>query len=150
MSTGEQERRVAHRLRIAAAAVLLLAYILPVVVLPTLHGLVELVESTSCAACTDRAPRDASPSWEAVCCCAGAPCSEPGHRHHNHPVHDARHCTLCSSVSATQALIGDAATGLAPIDTTFVSFLVQGEDAPASRAPLVEVARGPPLFAAIS
>jgi hypothetical protein len=122
----------------------LLVYVLPTVVLPAVHAADELIEIRSCPACEEPPlPAIDGPSVGAECTVTG--CSNPSHRHHNHPLHDSLHCTLCLTAGAVVVVDRPAPGVELPLMEAVAAALLPGStELPPRATRRLEVARGPP------
>jgi len=130
--------------RALSAALLLLLYILPLAILPAVHAAGELLEHhDDCVACNEPIP--ASPAGPSVRAACAEGCSDRSHRHHNHPLHDPAHCTIC--MSAGNAVVVDCPTAgpeLPLAEGTGTLVLPARAHVPPRATLGLEVARGPP------
>ena len=126
------------------SGVLLALYFVATLVVPAVHFVGEFLEQRDCAACSERDPQLSPLATLQDDCNAEAPCRDPNHHHHTHPIHDPSHCTLCSSLGT--ALLERPQSGpilvceQGPGTTLFES----SPHALATGTRRLELARGPP------
>jgi hypothetical protein len=101
-----------ERRRRLAGAVLLILYIVPVLLLPAWHLVGDWLERRGCSACPEATRLAATERSLTDDATPESPCHEPGHHHHNHPLHDAAHCVICST---TSSLLSDRPDASVPL-----------------------------------
>ena len=126
------------------APFVLVLYVLAALLLPLFHAVTEALEEDHCPAC-ESAAHVASAGDFHVPCTPDAPCDDPHHQHHNHPVHDASSCPVCSSFGAIVLDSPGTQTPL-PAGNEAAGRLTDRQEQLAERATRgIQRARAPPL-----
>jgi hypothetical protein len=115
------------------------AYLLPLVVLPTRHAL-QVGGREHCTRCAEESP--GGPAVLGECHPGGGPCENPRHHHHPGGAHHPDRCQVCQSLAKTPS--GIVQVLASPMVTACFSLVMVTEDSGHDAEILTPLCRGPP------